>query len=177
MSFLYGKSPGSVLGGPWRRARSGTFPRGWRYGFLMPQFGLASSAWLPGAQERRALGLNRSPYWHVIDYAPGALASLDDEMLPTGNFVMLALMATSTQGPNSFQSQFFQVLDRQGGGARFSRVGVIDENQFGRAQNPFIWKRPYPMPDLFSLMNRTANRATVANTVQLAIYGVQEFAA
>jgi len=85
------------------------------------------------------------------------------------------MMSTATQGPGSFQSQCFQVIDRQGGGFRFSRAGVIQENCFGTAQNPFIWKRPYPMQDLFSLMNRIANRATVANTIQLAFYGVQEF--
>lgn len=159
--------------GPWPRGR-GVFPRGWRFGFLTPNRTLAAAAWYPGAPERRALGENRLPYWHVIDYAPGALISLDDQMVPKGNFVALAMIGSSTQGPGSYQTHFFQMADTDGRGFRLSRIPVIEGNIMGTAQLPFVLRRPYPMPNLLSLMNRTTNRAAAANTMQVCVYGVEE---
>ncbi len=161
-------------GGVWKFGR-GQFPRGWPFGFLMPGSTLASSAYMPGPKERRALGYNRIPYWHVINYAAGAQVSLDDEILPVGNFILLALTATRSQMGPGFQSQFFQLADESGTGFRFSRIGIIDFNVFGTAERPWIFKIPYPLPNLLALLNRTANRSLLANTIQLAFYGVRHY--
>lgn len=151
------------------------FPRGWPFGFLMPEMGLASSAYVPTPRDRLALGTQRVPYWLVINYTPGALVSVDDQMLPIGNFVALALLGTSERGPTSYQTQFFQLADTTGSGFRFSRIGIIDQNGVGTAERPFVFKRPYPMPDLLALLNRTANRASASQNIQLCVYGVREY--
>ncbi len=161
--------------GPWPRGR-GRFPQGWKYGFLTPIRTLASAAWLPGGPERRALGeYNRLPFWHVINYAPAGLTALDDQILPKANFVALAFIGNATQGPGSYQTHFFQMANTEGTGFRLSRIAVIEGNAVGTGALPFILRRPYPMPNLLSLMNRITNRATVANTIQICVYGVQEY--
>jgi hypothetical protein len=160
--------------GPWKTAKR-QYPVGWPFGFLIPETGLASSAYVTTPKDRRALGKQRVPFWQVINYALGALVSGDDQVMPVGNFVALALVGTSEQGPGSYQTQHFQLVDEAGQGFRFSRVGVIDSNINGTANRPFIFRRPYPMPDLLSLLNRTANRAATAQNVQLCIYGVREY--
>ena len=174
MPMLVANSRKPFRRGPWPR-KQGVFPRGWPFGFLMPGYGLATSAWLPGPKDRRALGEQRVPYWLVVNYTLNALASGDDQFLPTGNFCALAFMASSTLGPGSFQTQNFQLADTQGQGFRFSRTGIIDLNCIGTAQAPFVLRRPYPMPDLLSLLNRISNRNTAANTVQIALYGLREY--
>ena len=160
--------------GAWREGQK-PYPRGWPFGLLMPGTTIASSAYLPGPRERRALGGNRVPYWHIINYAAGAQVSLDDQVLPVGDFVLLALTATRSQMGPGFQSQFFQLADDKGTGFRFSRIGIIDFNCFGTAERPWIFKYPYPLPNLLALLNRTANRSLFANTIQLAFYGVRHY--
>jgi len=160
--------------GPWKTGGR-QYPVGWPFGLLLPETGLASSAYVTTPKDRRALGKQRVPFWQVINYTLGALVSGDDQVMPVGNFVALALVGTSEQGPTSYQSQDFQLVDEQGQGFRFSRVGVIDSNIHGTANQPFIFRRPYPMPDLLSLLNRTANRAAVSQNIQVCIYGVREY--
>jgi hypothetical protein len=164
--------------GPWRRGGA-QFPAGWPFGFLLPATTLASSAWVTSPKDRAALGTQRLPFWLVINYTPGSLVSVDDQMLPVGNFVALALLGTSQQGPTSYQTQFFQLVDEKGQGFRFSRVGVIDANAVGASgavgTRPFVFQRPYPMPDLLALLNRVANRVTATQTIQLCLYGVREY--
>lgn len=160
--------------GPWKTGGR-QYPAGWPFGFLLPGTGLSSSAYVTIPKDRRALGRERVPFWQVINYAPGALVSLDDQILPVGNFVALAFVGSSEQGPASYQTQHFQVVDEQGQGFRFARVGVVESNIMGTANRPFIFRRPYPMPDLLSLLNRMANRATVSQNVQLCVYGVREY--
>jgi hypothetical protein len=161
--------------GPWKFAGGAPFPRGWTFGLVTPGYKLLSSAYLPGSKARRAIGSNRIPFWHVVNYTLAALASGDDRILPTNHFILLSIMATMSQG-NGFQTQFFQVADDKGTGFRFSNVGVIFDEITGTAEAPYIMRRPYPMQDLLPLANRVANRATAANTVQLVLYGLKQYA-
>lgn len=161
--------------GPWRFGGP-QFPSGWPFGLLLPETGLQSSAYVTPPKERQALGLaQRLPYWFVINYTVGALISSDDQILPVGNFVALALIGSSQQGPTSYQTQWFQLVDGQGQGFRFSRIGVIDRNMIGTANRPFILRHIYPMPNLLSLLNRLSNRAAATQNVQLCVYGVREY--
>src|SRR5262249_34831453 len=121
------------------------FPPNFVFGFMTPGRTIASSAYLPGVKQRRALGSNRIPFWHVLNYSLASLQALDNNALPSNDFVLLAIVGTSSQGPNSFQTQFYQVNAPGGAGLKLSRVPVTDSNIVGSAQAPAIQKRPWPM--------------------------------
>jgi hypothetical protein len=60
-------------------------------------------------------------------------------------------------------------------GFRMSRTGINNANIFGTAQNPFILRRPFPMPNNCSLLNKIANMTTNTNAVQLVFYGMKRY--
>lgn len=164
-----------MLKQPWGFGQA-SFPSGWRYGLLLPRRTVASRAYLPGPKERMALGRTRIPFWWVMDFTLEPQASGDGTITPIYNFTLLSMMATSEQEAG-FRTQNFQLSDNCGSGAAFSRVGIDFPNAAGTAQRPLFIKKPYPMPNMLSLLNRTANLdATVdtTNDVQLAFYGVRD---
>lgn len=155
-----------------------SFPEQYEYGFLRPDRMMRSVAYVPDAKERRLLGQSKLPYFHVMNFPLGPQESLDGNILPTDNFVMLALMGTSETSDQEvagkFRTQFFQLTDDAGNGVRFSSTGVNGENAVGTAQKPLFIKRPYPCPNMLAILNRTANRNTIPNDVQIVVYGVKE---
>lgn len=167
---------------PWPRSAWGfggrSYPRGYSYGLLLPRRTLRTRAYVPDARDRMALGHGKLPYWHVMNFSLASQETQDGAIVPTDNFILLAMMGTSTPFTVGvdlpFRTQSFQLTDTSGNGVRFSTVGVDGENFVGTAQRPMIIKRPYPTPNMLSILNRTANRSTSANTVQLAFYGVKD---
>ncbi len=157
---------------PWGRG-GGSYPAAYTFGLLLSARGLGSVAYLPAVKERRALGRNRVPFWHVLSYNVQSQASDNQSIAPTGNFVALSMMATPTTN-NQLRTQFRQIADEGGMGFNLSRVLVDNLNQFGTAQRPFIFRHLYPMPNHLSLLNRMTNLATTANVVQICIYGVKD---
>lgn len=158
--------------GPWRRAgRDRAFP----WGYMTPENNFTARAYYPPPLARAALGRGRIPYWHIVDFTLAARASGDDEFLPTGNFVGLTMMGNSTQGPKSYQLQFFQILTARGQKGRpFSRIPVIERAAVGTGALPMIFRELLPLPDLLSVLVRIQNRTAAANTVQVALFGLQQ---
>jgi len=169
---------------PWPRKPWGfgqvSFPEQYEYGFLRPDRMMRSRAYIPDSLERALLGFAKLPYFHVMNFSLDSQESQDNNILPTDNFVMLALMGTSVEEgeefpiEGKFRTQFFQLTDDQGNGMRFSSTGVNGENAVGTAQRPLFLRRPYPCPNMMAILNRTANRDTVHNDVQIVVYGVKD---
>lgn len=145
-------------------------PRRWALGLMTPRRTLASSAFLPNATEQHALPAGQQPYWHVMNYSLAARGSDDSDILPDNSFTLLAILGSST---GVGRTQFYQVIDGESG-ARMSRVGVNFANVLGSAQNPFLLKKPYRMPDRMQLLNRTGDLSNAANTVQVVLFGAKE---
>ena len=157
---------------PWWR---GNPPSGQSFGYLLPTSLVTALYRVPTARDIRALGRNKVPYFWVINYnAMASQDTADDQIAPTSNFVLLSMQYTSSQAAG-IRSQLFQVADDSGNGFRFSRVGVDGDNMFGTARHPLYLRRPYPMPNNYSLLNRTLSKATAENNVQLVLYGVKDF--
>ncbi len=122
------------------------------------------------------LGQNRAPYWWPFNYntqdsnSLQAQQTLDAAISPAGNFIILKILATASQ-PKGFRTQFRQLVDSNGGGLNFSRVGIEQSNMAGLVgdpvlpQAPFTLPIPYATPNLLSILNRTANKANIAALV------------
>jgi hypothetical protein len=157
---------------PWR-ARGPGFPRAWVNGLLLPRTTLRSRAYLPDATERMAIGADAYPFWHVLDYpAVAGLASADGQILPEQDFTLLALMGVSQQLAG-LRTEFYQVISKDTG-LRMSNLPVNNVNLLGTGQEPFFLRRPYPMPNQRAVLNRMINRAAVANTAQVVLYGMKQ---
>ena len=157
-----------------------TFPPGWTLGLVLPWCVMTARAYLPSVPERRALGSRKTPFWHVLNYTLQAQETGDSGIVPTSNFTALALVATTDQA-RGLRARFRQIVDERGNGFNFSRVPINDANGFGTAQRPLFLKHPYPMPNLLSVLNRTANRALTTdpnsgvNNIQICVYGVRDW--
>ncbi len=173
---------------PWPRRPWGfgqvSFPEQYEYGFLRPNRMMRSIAYIPDARERALLGFSKLPYFHVMNFDLAAQETQDNNILPTDNFVLLSLMGTSVATDTvddepvliagHFRTQFFQLTDDSGNGMRFSSTGVNGENAVGTAQKPLFFRKPYPAPNMLAILNRTANRDTLPNAVQIVAYGVKD---
>lgn len=137
------------------------------------------------------LGHARAPYWWPFNYntqesnSLQAQQTLDGAISPAANFILLKLLATASQ-PKGFRTQFRQLINSNGGGLNFSRVGIEQSNvaglvgTVGTPQAPFTLPIPYATPNLLSILNRTANKAntldpgTGVNDVQICMFGMRE---
>ena len=161
-----------IVNRPW--TRYGDAPLA--LGLMTPRRKMASSAYYPGPKARRPLMGGKQPYWYVFDYTLDSRASGDAHIVTGKNFTLVAFMgdaSQSKQGADTFRTQFYHVVDKHRG-FRFSRVGENETNCVGTATDPFVLRRPYPMPAETSLQNLTQNRATAENMIQIVAYGLMD---
>lgn len=157
-----------------------SYPEGWTLGLVLPWCIPTARAYLPSVPERRAIGAHKTPFWLALDYDLQAQVTDNNGGAPFGNFVALALVATTSQA-RGFRTQFRQLADVNGVGFTFSRVPIDDVNAVGTAQRPMFIKHPYPMPNFLSVLNRTVNKALSTdpssgrNQIQICIYGVRDW--
>lgn len=163
------KSP-FIRGGVWKWGGL-RYPRGWKLGLYLPNDRVLSRLLVPSPKDRMALGLDRYPYWYVMNYTLASRDSGDNRVIPDKDFTALMLLASTNRDVPSFHAGFFQVIGE--GGYRFQRVSVDSRNMFGTAQFPFLLKRPFHHPDGEPLLNRVINLLTLVNTVQVVVYGVK----
>ncbi len=147
-------------------------------GIWLPSRKLASSAFVPGMRSRQQLRGAR-PYWYVFDFALGANGTLETRNTCPSDFHLLAVMVSNTvdnQGapaPPTLPGCRLQVFDSKRK-KRLSVIGNNDLNFGGSARNPFMLRRPYKFHAGATILMRAQNLKTVANTVQVVLYGVQD---
>lgn len=153
---------------------------GGRYalGIWLPERKLASSGFVPGKLAQRGL-YGWRPYWYVFDLALGASQTLEGRAACPSDFQLLAITLSATvdeaghQIPAPTPACRVQIFDGKRK-KRFSALGINDVNLAGTAQAPFILRRPYRFHAGGVILLRAQNLTTVANTVQVVLYGVQD---
>lgn len=110
------------------------------------------------------------PRWEVVNAVLGAQQTLQVRVDIMTDFHILALLGTaSTNTVGGFRAQFYDQLKR----LRMADRGVQFSNIGGKSNSPFFLREPYrfdlPQSQMLVLFQ---NLEAVANTVQIALYGV-----
>ncbi len=162
----------------WDRDRLPGLPGRHQLDIILPRRKLASRAYAPGPRAREGLQF-KVPRWYVFNFTgvgqvAGTLGprQASEARVVTGrNFYLLAIIATSTQvAAGGFRAQFYDARRKK----RFSDRGINFANLAGSAQNPFLERRPYFIPAQSPILMRAQNLETVANQVQIVLYGVED---
>ena len=132
---------------------------------------LASSAYVPTAQARQALGGGKLPYWYVFNYNLAARQTLEYRAVTSKNFYLLAMTGDSNvgqQGTPGFRAQIFDGKRQM----RFSDRGVEMANLVGNAQGPAFQRVPYQFQPLSPILVRVQNTLAIPNAGQIVLYGM-----
>ncbi len=160
----------------WDRDRLPGLPGRHQLDIILPRRKMASVAYAPGPRAREGLAF-KVPRWYVLNFtgvgqAAGTLAAREaaEARVVTGrNFYLLAIIASSAQVAG-FRAQLMDAGRKR----KFSDRGLDFGNLAGTAQNPFLLRRPYFIPQRTPIISRAVNLAIVANQVQIVLYGVED---
>lgn len=164
-----------------RHGWPGPFPAHWRYGFLSPQRTLRGGAYYLNPRQRAVVshGVPRlEPYWLVMDFTLASRKSDRQQVVPEGEFALLAMSAVSvdavTNAASDFAAHLWQVVSERRG-YRFTRNPVNFANLLGSGQRPFLFRRPYFTPHLQPIRCQATDLSAAANNnlVQVVLYGVR----
>lgn len=151
-----------------------SYPPGYGRGIPLGYPGDYSYLYYGGSKIRMAIskGMNVEPVWYIMNFTLAARDSARLQFVPSGEFAMTQLTATSSQSGQSFQARLFQVNGPKIGFA-MDRGAVNGGNRFGTAGAEFSLPHPHYPGERMPLMVNIANLKTEATTVQLSFFGMR----
>jgi hypothetical protein len=160
---------GQEIRNPWARS-SGRFDFRYLLGNFIPSRGLASSAYMPSADEYAKIRGKR-PFFMPLNFNLPANGFMDTFGICLAEFYLLAATGTSTQGAGGQQGGFqFQLFDRDLQYKFSDKPGPV--LQFaGSGQLPFIFRKMMRFEAGETIMARAQDLSGQANLAQVALLG------
>jgi hypothetical protein len=132
-----------------------------------------SPAYVPDPRARLGLRFKR-PVWYVMQLQMTSQQTQYARITVAPNFRLMMLMGTasaaSPDAAGAFQIQVYDTARRQ----NFTPLPVTSLIAVGDASHPFILKNPYRFTGTVPVVTRIQNRASAANNVYIALYGVSD---
>lgn len=157
----------------WKQGAVPGHERRFSLGVWLPGRNLMSPAYVPSPRARLGLRFKR-PVWYVMQFQMTSLQTQYARITVAPNFRLMMIMGTasaaSPDAAGAFQVQIYDDARRQ----NFTPLPVTSLIAVGDAAHPFILKNPYRFTGTAPISARIQNRASVANNVYVALYGVSD---
>lgn len=137
-----------------------------RLGLWLSYRKLISSAFVPNRWLREKLH-GGTPKWLAMAYSLAAQQTGQVQDVAPGNFVVLAIMATSAQ-PEGIQVLLYDPRRKR----QLTAYPLAFPRLAGDSKHPFVLKRPYPLAPKTPFLAAITNLSTLANNGYIVVYGV-----